>query len=343
MKKVYYSLLMVAMAAMAVSCNKVSYKKTKSGMLYKIISSSTKDSVVKEGNWLKIYFVQKLNDSVLQTNYGKMPIYQKLATNPNNVYNPSEIFHLLRKGDSAVTILFIDSILKKGIAQESDLPPFMKKGNRLVLSLRVADVFRDDSLQKKDFDSEMVKDAPRQRIDQEEQAKKQEVEREKYRKEMQAKRAADEVEWEKSGEIAKELKEMEAYLRARNITAQKFGKGTYVFVKEQGTGPQAEQGKFVTVKYTGKLLKTDSVFQSNVYPFKLGAGEVIPGWDDGLVAFKQGGKGTVYVTGFKAYAKDPRPGSPFGEFEPLVFDVEMLNVSDTLPKQAPVPLPPSRR
>ena len=42
---------------------------------------------------------------------------------------------------------------------------------------------------------------------------------------------------EKSGEAAKGVKEMEEFLKAKNITAQKTGKGTFVLIKEQGTGP----------------------------------------------------------------------------------------------------------
>ena len=71
MKKVYYSLVMIAAIAMA-SCSNVGYQKAKSGMLYKIISSNPKDSIVKEGQWLKLHFTQKLNDSVLQTSFGKI-------------------------------------------------------------------------------------------------------------------------------------------------------------------------------------------------------------------------------------------------------------------------------
>lgn len=122
---------------------------------------------------------------------------------------------------------------------------------------------------------------------------------------------------------------MEAYLAAKKITAQKTGKGTYVHIDQQGTGLQAENNKYVSVKYTGKILTKDSVFQSSSYAFKLGNSEAIRGWDEGLLLFKEGGKGTLFIPGFLAYGKTPRPGSPFGPFEALIFDVELLKVSDT--------------
>lgn len=331
MKKVYYSLVMIAALAMA-SCNNVSYQKAKSGMLYKIISSN-KDSTVKEGQWLKLHFTQKLNDSVLQTSFGKMPVYAPVANNPNNLYNPGEIFHLLRKGDSVITVVITDSLLKKGLMQE--LPPFMKKGDRISTSFRIIDVFKNDSLYQADAMIEQEKYRPQQMKEQEEAMAK-------MKKEMNEQREKEEAEMEKSGEAAKGIKAMEEYLKQKNIPAQKTGKGTFVLIKEQGTGPAAELGKYVNVKYTGKVLRTDSTFESNVYPLHLGEDPVIAGWTEGLPLFKQGGKGTLYIPGFRAYGANARPGSGFQPFEALIFDVEILSVSDTKPTE-PTQTIPQRR
>ena len=162
-------MLTIAGIAVLASCNGVNYEKAKSGMLYKIISNS-KDSTVKEGEYLKLHFTQKLNDSVLQTSFGKMPVYAKMQTNPGNTYNPAEIFHLLRKGDSVVTVAITDSLLSKGLMPE--MPPFMKKGDRLITSFRIIDVIRNDSLFQADQAKEMEKDRPRQMKEQEEQMAK---------------------------------------------------------------------------------------------------------------------------------------------------------------------------
>ena len=324
MKTVYYSLVMIATIAMAASCNNVSYQKTKSGMLYKIISSNSKDSTVKEGQWLKLNYTQKLNDSLLQSNYGKMPVYAQVTSNPNNQYNPAEIFNLLRKGDSVITVVITDSLLKKGLMQE--LPPFMKKGDRLTTTFKITEIYKNDSLYQADATLEAEKDRPRQMKEQQEQMAKME-------KEMREQKQKDELEMEKSGEAARGVQEMEAYLKNKNIAAQKTGKGTFVTIQQQGTGPQADSGKYVTVKYSGRVLATDSVFQSNSYSFQLGQGKVISGWDEGLEAFKEGGKGTLYIPGFRAYGKNPPQGSPFKPFEPLIFDVEMIKVSDTIPEE----------
>ena len=172
MKTAYYSLVMIVTIAMAASCNNVSYQKAKSGMLYKIISSNSKDSTVKEGQWLKLNFTQKLNDSLLQSNYGKMPVYAQVTNGPNNLYNPAELFNLLRKGDSVITVVITDSLIKKGLMQE--LPPFMKKGDRLITTFKITEIFRNDSLYQADATMETERDKPRQMKEQEEQMAKME-------------------------------------------------------------------------------------------------------------------------------------------------------------------------
>lgn len=324
MKPILSSFALISILAFVSSCNNINYQKTKSGMLYKIISSNSKDSTVKEGEYLKLHFTQKLNDSVLQTSFGKMPAYVKVSPSPTDAYNPGEIFHLLRKGDSVITVVLVDSLLRKGIMPE--LPPFMKKSDRLSTSFKVLDIIKNDSLYQVDMTTEAEKDRPRQLKEQEEQAAK-------MQKEMRELREKEDIEMEKSGEAAKGIRQMEEFLEKSNITAQKTGKGTFVQILQQGTGAQADSGKYVTVKYAGKLLEADSLFQESSFTFQLGQGRVISGWDEGMRLFKEGGKGTLYIPGFRAYGKTPPQGSPFKPFEPLKFDVELLKVSDTMPAE----------
>jgi FKBP-type peptidyl-prolyl cis-trans isomerase len=104
-----------------------------------------------------------------------------------------------------------------------------------------------------------------------------------------------------------------------------------VLVKEQVSGPAATLGKFVTVKYTGRYFRTDSVFQSSQFTFPVGKYQVISGWDEGVLAFNQGGKGILYIPGFRAYGKTPPPNAAFAPYEPLIFDIEVMSVSDTMP------------
>lgn len=324
MKTVSYLLVMIATVVLAASCNKVSYSKTSSGVLYKIISSNSKDSTAKAGSWLKLYYIQKRNDdSVLQNNYGKMPVYQQVVApgGATTNYNPSEIFHLLKKGDSAVVVMFVDSLISKKIATADQLPPFLKKGDKLTLTFKVAEVFTNDSLYQADAQAEFERDKPRQE-------KEREEEMAKMQKQMKEERAKEFADLEKSGEGAIQRKVIEDFLAAKKITAQKTTKGTFVVISQQGTGPQASSGKYLAVKYSGRTLAKDSTFDSGTYPFQLGTGSVIEGWDDGLELFKEGGKGVLYVPGYMGYGKNPPPNS-FKANEALIFDVEVLKVSDT--------------
>lgn len=328
MKTSYYLLLLLSLTAFA-SCGKLDYKKTRTGLLYKIIPGSGHDSIARAGDWIKIHFVQtrdnEKGDSVLQSSYGKMPIYQQVfPDDPSLIYNPAEIFRLLKKGDSAVVVMLVDSIISKKVAAE--LPPFLKKGDKLMLKFKVYDVFRNDSTYNADARAELVKNKDAIEKDRAEQAANR-------AKQIQEAQAIELAELEKTGEAAKQRKVVEDYLAAKKLTAQKVGKGTYINIAEHGTGPLADSGKFVTVKYTGRILATDSVFQSNVYPLQLGVDEVIAGWTEGLRSFHEGDKGTLYIPGYLAYGKRVAPGSPFKPDDALIFDIEILKVSDTRPQQ----------
>ena len=95
-----------------------------------------------------------------------------------------------------------------------------------------------------------------------------------------------------------------------------------------GTGAEAVRGKSVQVHYTGWLLdgtRFDSSVGGAPFSFRLGAGEVIAGWDRGVAGMKVGGKRKLTLPPDLAYG--PHGAPP--EIPPnatLVFDVELLAV-----------------
>lgn len=95
-----------------------------------------------------------------------------------------------------------------------------------------------------------------------------------------------------------------------------------------GTGPEAVRGKSVQVHYTGWLLdgtRFDSSVGGAPFSFRLGAGEVIEGWDRGVAGMKVGGKRKLTLTPDLAYG--PRGAPPaIPPSATLVFDVELLAV-----------------
>src|SRR5579859_6117897 len=129
----------------AVSCTNTEFKRTKSGLQYKIYTDG-KGDVAKKGQFLKAEVVQKLRDSILYTSIGSVPVYIPVDS-PRPVYSPIEIFSLLRKGDSAVVVMSVDTLLRRSNGQ---LPPFLKKKDKITFTFKVLDLFASEELLNKD-------------------------------------------------------------------------------------------------------------------------------------------------------------------------------------------------
>lgn len=101
-----------------------------------------------------------------------------------------------------------------------------------------------------------------------------------------------------------------------------------------GKGKAAVPGNTVTVNYTGWLyspkspkqrgLQFDSSVGGAPFTFKLGAGQVIKGWDQGLAGMKVGGKRTMVLSPEFGYGS--RGAGPIPPNANLIFDVELLSV-----------------
>jgi peptidylprolyl isomerase len=96
-----------------------------------------------------------------------------------------------------------------------------------------------------------------------------------------------------------------------------------------GTGAEALPGKTITVNYTGTLTN-GTVFDSSYgrnepFTLQLGAGQVIPGWDQGLQGMKVGGKRRLTIPPSLAYGAQGA-GDLIPPNSTLVFEVELLDV-----------------
>ncbi|HLN32457.1 MAG TPA: FKBP-type peptidyl-prolyl cis-trans isomerase [Gemmataceae bacterium] len=98
---------------------------------------------------------------------------------------------------------------------------------------------------------------------------------------------------------------------------------------KEGTGEEAKAGQTVEVHYTGWLTdgkKFDSsVDRNRPFSFKLGAGKVIKGWDEGIAGIKVGGKRKLWIPADLAYGKRGYPGAIPPDAE-LIFEVELLRI-----------------
>ncbi|MGI4878388.1 MAG: FKBP-type peptidyl-prolyl cis-trans isomerase [Janthinobacterium lividum] len=109
--------------------------------------------------------------------------------------------------------------------------------------------------------------------------------------------------------------------------------GTIVTDVKVGTGAVAAPGSIATVHYTGWLetagkrgKKFDSSRDRNEpFNFAVGSGQVIAGWDDGIVGMKVGGKRTLTIPAARGYGDDGA-GADIPPGATLIFDIELLGI-----------------
>jgi len=299
--------LLAIVAILFSSCGQ-DFKKGEKGLEYKITSTGSGEKL-KIGNFMQMHVCQIISNGkkdtiVNDTRKNGAPIIEPF----DSTSIPPEYFKIiaqLRKGDSLTIRLLVDSMYKDN---PGAMPPFMKKGNYFLTTVKLLDVFTNqaqmETARKKDIQMKMEKDS---------------IENIKI--------------------LAKEDKELQAYFKKNNITGlQKTNLGTYVQIIQPGTGAMIDTSVVVETKYTGRLLNgkmfdsnTDSTsthkepFNVNMTnDYNLGA-PVIKGWTDGLKLLNKGAKAKFYVPSVLAYGKQ-KVGEMIPESSILMFDIEVSNV-----------------
>jgi FKBP-type peptidyl-prolyl cis-trans isomerase FkpA len=296
-----YLFILLALAVLT-SCNNNGFQKTKSGLLYKIISDG-KGEVAKKGQFIKFNFTQKVRDSVLvSTDTLPLPAYMKVDS-VGPIYSAVEIFPLLRKGDSAVIVQLADSIEKK---YHQPLPPYIHKKDKLYLSIKVLEIFSADSLVMKDREGLMDIEKKKETVAIQDYFKKNNI---------------TGVQQTAKGNF---------YLITTHGTGPKADSGKKVSISYTG------------YDLTGKFFdsNTDSTKQSQKHPLVpfdvvIGRGGAVPGMMDVVAEFKEGDKGRIFIPGANGYGQQGNP-PVIKPFENLVFDIEIDSV-----RNAP-PAPPRR-
>ena len=96
-----------------------------------------------------------------------------------------------------------------------------------------------------------------------------------------------------------------------------------------GDGQEVEKFNIVTVNYTG-LLEDGTKFDSSLNPgrspfrFTVGAGQVIKGWDDGLIGMKVGGKRKLTIPPSMGYGNRNMGAIPANST--LIFEIDLLSI-----------------
>jgi peptidylprolyl isomerase len=99
---------------------------------------------------------------------------------------------------------------------------------------------------------------------------------------------------------------------------------------EAGDGDEATPGKVVEVHYVGVSYKNGEQFDASwdrgdTFKFKLGGGQVIRGWDEGVAGMKVGGRRRLTIPPDLAYGQRGA-GGVIGPGETLVFAVDLISV-----------------
>jgi FKBP-type peptidyl-prolyl cis-trans isomerase len=290
--------LLGATAITVTSCNaqNAGFKKTANGLEYKIVKDEAGIQKPAIGDYMEFHIKSYVRfpkgDSNLfdsrKMNENKPVPYQVMP--PQFKGDLTEGFMMLTKGDSAVFRVPVDSVIKAG----NQLLPWMQKGKnqKIEYTVMVTTVKTSSQVQK----------------EQQEAAGKQ---------------------------IGIDEGLIKEHIAKNNINATRTPSGLYYVINSKGGGAVPKTGSTVSMNYTGKTLD-GTPFDSNVLPefkhvqpfeFKLGTGQVIKGWDEGIALLPKGSKATLFIPSTMAYGPNsPSPLIPANAV--LVFDVEVVDFHD---------------
>jgi FKBP-type peptidyl-prolyl cis-trans isomerase len=285
------------------SCQKTKVTE-KDGIEYTYIKEGSAKAT--NGNFL-LYNLQITNadDSVIYTTAEQpMPGYLQANDSLPTNNGMDEIFLHLRKGDS----IAFESTAK--IIFGENVPPFLKPEDVVKVNLGAFEEMDEAGIQAY-FEKAMAG----------EDSKK-------------AERAI--------AQLAAEVSTIEAYAKEKGLTLQKTENGLYYVIEKEGTGDEVTPGTTMYVNYAGYLLdgtlfdtsfpeiaKANNVFNEgreySPLPVNVGMGQVIPGWDEGLLLLKNGAKAKFLIPSPLAYG-EAGAGAMIPANSPLVFDVEVTDV-----------------
>lgn len=307
MRKVIFSLGVIAMLSMVFACNKAvskfpGYEEVERDMFVKYHVNNENGKKVELGDIVSMSMIYTIDgDSVLlDTRITNNPVKIK-ADSGKYIGDIMGGFLGMHVGDSATFIVKADSFFIK-TAGAPETPYFVDSTSMLHFEVKILESIAEEDLQA--------------------------------------------AEQQKAAEAASaEMGILQDYLTNNSITAEATESGLIFISNKKGTGKKAEAGKTVRVHYAGSLLN-GTYFDSSVeevakanglynaqrsyepFQFTLGQGQVIRGWDEGLAMMSEGGKATLIIPSSIGYGGNPRPGGVIQPYNTLLFEVEVVEVID---------------
>ena len=238
---------------------------------------------IKDGDVIKVDLAYYINDSLL---YSTNQLPEQAYDLVRESFFKGDLydgFRLMHVGDSMSFMINADSLFTKQFRAPS-LPEFLKPGDYIRWEVKVGEAMTEEGFQKmKDDEAAALQQASKDAF--------------------------------------------AAYLAENNITAQPQESGLVYVCTKPGKGRKPKADQMVKVHYTGRLLDgtqfDSSVERGEPIEFKLGAHQVIPGWDEGIALMSKGEKGILYIPYDLAYGQ--RQTGPIPAYSNLIFEVELVD------------------
>jgi len=144
-------------------------------------------------------------------------------------------------------------------------------------------------------------------------------------------------------QIKEDVKVITDYLKENNIVAQATSSGLHYAIETPGRGVRPKQGSKVKVNYTGRLLD-GKVFDTSLaevaeqhgihnpqktyepIEFQLGVGQVIQGWDEGIMCLHKRAKARLFIPSTLAYGSQGAGNGLIPANAILIYDVELVDI-----------------
>lgn len=309
------------------ACN--NEKKGPGGLLYTIHSTENKPKI-KEGDFVKIDFIQKNDkDSIINSTYDVDQARVFPVAKPMYGGDMNDVLFNFAEGDSVTFKLNIDTMVKHS---GQPRPEQLKNDKYLVFTVKIHKVF---SKKPNEADSTF-------------QARANDFFEADYKASLDQKKKSEEAKIKK-------------YIADNNLKTTTTASGLHYVITKEGTGAKPVMGDTAIVNYVGKFTHKKTDGQDNVFdtsieevakktmppnPMKQFGPAPIPlsegialGFVEALKLVGKGGKITAIMPSKLGYGE--QGGGPIGPYAPLVFEIEITDIKKGTAPAAAAPVAPA--
>jgi FKBP-type peptidyl-prolyl cis-trans isomerase FkpA len=289
-----------------------SFKETATGLQYQVVSQG-KGPAPQEGDILLINACCKNEKGAIlfDTADQELPMalpYSEEAARKDGAF--AEAVSMLQKGDSLIFKLSAEKLFGESPAYTTPQDG-LKRDEKIFLHLQLQDIMTEEAHKKWETEHITMLQEKKQQKD--------------------------------ALQLAEDTKMIANYLKKNEITPQITSSGLCYVIDAPGRGAQPKHGDSVKVNYTGRLMDgkvfdtslEDTAKQHGIHnpgkiyeaiAFQVGVGQVIQGWDEGIMCLHQGSKARLFIPSMLAYGSQSMGNGLIPANAILIFDVELLEV-----------------